>query len=93
MRVKSKSGQVFKPPTPEEESAIQAGVAEDPDTHELTDTEFRQLKRIGRPPAATTKERVTMRLSRDVVARFRATGPGWQTRIDAALKEWLETHH
>ncbi len=93
MRVKSKSGRVFKLPTPEEESAIQAGVAEDPDTYELTDTEFRQLKRIGRPPAATTKERVTMRLSRDVVARFRAAGPGWQTRIDAALKEWLETHH
>ena len=93
MRVKSKSGRVFKLPTPEEESAIQAGVAEDPDTYELTDTEIRQLKRIGRPPAATTKERVTMRLSRDVVARFRAAGPGWQTRIDAALKEWLETHH
>ncbi|AWP22872.1 hypothetical protein C4901_05530 [Acidiferrobacter sp. SPIII_3] len=93
MRVKSKSGRVFKLPTPEEESAIQAGVAEDPDTYELTDTEFRQLKRIGRPPAATTKERVTMRLSRDVAARFRAAGPGWQTRIDAALKEWLETHH
>lgn len=93
MRVKSKSGRVFKLPTAEEESAIQTGVAEDPDTYELTDTEFRQLKRIGRPPAATTKERVTMRLSRDVVARFRAAGPGWQTRIDAALKEWLETHH
>ncbi|MBU2768991.1 BrnA antitoxin family protein, partial [Acidithiobacillus ferrivorans] len=29
----------------------------------------------------------------DVVAKFRASGPGWQTRIDAALKEWLETHH
>jgi len=93
MRVKSKSGRVFELPTAEEESAIQAGVAEDPDTYELTDTEFRQLKRMGRPPAATTKERVTMRLSRDVVARFRAAGPGWQTRIDAALKEWLEMHH
>ncbi|HUW98424.1 MAG TPA: BrnA antitoxin family protein [Acidiferrobacter sp.] len=93
MRVKSKSGRVFKLPTAEEESAIQTGVAEDPDTYELTDTEFRQLKRVGRPPAAMTKERVTMRLSRDVVGRFRATGPGWQTRIDAALKEWLETHH
>ena len=93
MRVKSKSGRVFELPTAKEESAIRAGVAADPDTYELTDTEFRQLKRMGRPPAATTKERVTMRLSRDVVARFRAAGPGWQTRIDAALKEWLEMHH
>uniref|UniRef100_E6QJI8 BrnA antitoxin of type II toxin-antitoxin system n=1 Tax=mine drainage metagenome TaxID=410659 RepID=E6QJI8_9ZZZZ len=42
---------------------------------------------------APVKERITMRLSKDVVAKFRASGPGWQTRIDAALKEWLETHH
>ena len=41
---------------------------------------------------ASIKERVTIRLSGEVVARFRASGPGWQTRIDAALKEWLETH-
>ncbi|TVP83178.1 BrnA antitoxin family protein [Thioalkalivibrio sp.] len=44
------------------------------------------------PQKAPTKERVTIRLSADVVARFRATGNGWQTRIDAALKEWLRTH-
>jgi uncharacterized protein (DUF4415 family) len=41
---------------------------------------------------APTKERVTIRLSADVVARFRATGAGWQTRMDAALKDWLRTH-
>jgi uncharacterized protein (DUF4415 family) len=36
-----------------------------------------------------TKERITIRLSADVVTAFRATGDGWQTRMDAALKEWL----
>jgi uncharacterized protein (DUF4415 family) len=46
----------------------------------------------GRPPAAITKERITIRLSRDVVEQFRATGDGWQTRMDAALKGWLKTH-
>jgi len=93
MSVKSKSGRIFDLPTPEEESAIQVGIAQDPDTYELTDTEFNKLKRVGRPPAAATKERVTIRLSREVVTRFRASGPGWQTRLDAALKEWLDTHH
>jgi len=39
-----------------------------------------------------TKERITIRLSPDVVARFRASGDGWQTRVDAALKDWLESH-
>ncbi|MCA3072118.1 MAG: BrnA antitoxin family protein [Rhodocyclaceae bacterium] len=28
----------------------------------------------------------------DVVQRFRATGDGWQTRVDAALQGWLKTH-
>ena len=47
------------------------------------------LVRRGRPPTATPKVAVSIRLSADVVARFKATGAGWQTRIDAALAEWL----
>ena len=39
-----------------------------------------------------TKERVTIRLSRNVVESFRATGEGWQTRVDAALQDWLKKH-
>ena len=35
---------------------------------------------------------VTIRLSPDVMAAFKATGTGWQTRIDAALKDWLRKH-
>lgn len=38
------------------------------------------------------KQRITIQLSSDVVERFRATGEGWQTRLDAALREWLDTH-
>ena len=44
------------------------------------------------PQRAPTKERITIRLSPDVVERFRATGDGWQTRIDAALQDWLKSH-
>lgn len=51
-----------------------------------------QTKLRGRPKAAVTKERITIRLSQDVVDRFRASGDGWQTRVDAALKDWLKTH-
>lgn len=39
-----------------------------------------------------TKERVSIRLSPDVVAAFRATGEGWQARIDEALKAYLQEH-
>ena len=51
-----------------------------------------QSKLLGRPKSAVTKERITIRLSPDVVGTFRATGSGWQTRIDAALRDWLRTH-
>ena len=92
MQVKSKSGRAFKLPTPAEEAAINAGIAADVDTYELTDKDFVQLRPIGRPRAAVTKERITIRLSRDVVEQFRASGDGWQTRVDAALKDWLKNH-
>jgi uncharacterized protein (DUF4415 family) len=44
------------------------------------------------PQKAPTKVATTIRLSPEVSAAFRATGQGWQTRIDDALKDWLKTH-
>jgi uncharacterized protein (DUF4415 family) len=45
--------------------------------------------RLGRPPkpAGEHKQKVTLRLSPDVLAFFRASGAGWQTRLDAALAD------
>jgi uncharacterized protein (DUF4415 family) len=44
------------------------------------------------PQKAPVKERITIRLSPEVLEPFRATGDGWQARLDAALKDWLKTH-
>lgn len=44
------------------------------------------------PQKSPTKVSTTIRLSSDVLQAFRATGDGWQTRVDAALKDWLKTH-
>jgi uncharacterized protein (DUF4415 family) len=41
----------------------------------------------GRPKAATTKSSVTLRLDPDVVETFKAAGPGWQSRMNAALRK------
>jgi uncharacterized protein (DUF4415 family) len=49
------------------------------------------MRRRG-PQKDPTKERITIRLSADVLENFRATGPGWQARINAALREWLQQH-
>lgn len=46
-----------------------------------------RLIRRGRPPAEAPKRAVSIRLSPDVLEYFRAGGKGWQTRIDAALRE------
>ncbi|MEW6352435.1 MAG: BrnA antitoxin family protein [Thermodesulfobacteriota bacterium] len=48
------------------------------------------LKPRGRPKAATTKTRVNIRLDADILDAFKATGRGWQTRLNAALREWLK---
>ena len=52
----------------------------------------RATVRRGRPPVANPKVSTTIRLSRDVIDHFRAGGRGWQTRIDAALREWIGKH-
>lgn len=52
-------------------------------------------RRAGRPVGtvkASPKVSTTIRLSPEVVQAFRSAGDGWQTRIDAALKDWLRTH-
>ena len=46
--------------------------------------------RRGRPRAAARKVSTTIRLDADVLAAFRDKGEGWQTRINAALCDWLE---
>lgn len=44
------------------------------------------------PQHAPTKVKTTMRLSRDVVEHFKEQGPGWQSRIDQALREYIREH-
>jgi len=80
--------------TTDEEIARQ--IAADPDTApELTEEWLeaaevfegdRPLRRVGRPKGSGTKEQVTLRLDRDILERFRAGGPGWQTRLNEALR-------
>ena len=44
----------------------------------------------GRPKVASPRRAVSLRLSQRVIESFRAGGPGWQTRVNAALEEWLD---
>lgn len=47
------------------------------------------IRRTRGPNKQPAKEQVAIRLDPEVLEAFRADGPGWQTRMNAALKEWL----
>ncbi len=88
-------------PTPEEDAAINAGIALDPDNPELTEEDFARMRpamefaharRLAREQErkarrAVGKTRVTLRLDADVVSRLREDGPGWQARANSALRQ------
>jgi len=75
-------------PTPEEDAAINAGIAADPDTCELTSAQFAELRPLrGRPRVARPKAAMTMRVDADVLDALKASGPGWQTRVNELLKQ------
>jgi uncharacterized protein (DUF4415 family) len=46
----------------------------------------------GRPPLEHPKRSITVRYDVEVIEAFKATGKGWQTRMNQALKEWLSSH-
>lgn len=89
--------------TDEEEVRIQAQIASDPDSPEATDEELAQGRPFaevfpelaasirknmgGRPPLDRPKKAVSLRLDQDVIDKFKATGKGWQSRINAVLRD------
>lgn len=84
------------PPTPEQNAAILAAALADPDAQPLTDeqlkamTPLRSLK--GRPKSEYKKLLVSIRYSPEVVSFFKATGEGWQSRMDSVLREYVARH-
>ena len=74
--------------TPEEDAAITAAAEADPDNPPLTDEDFaRMVPSRGRPRLANPKVPVTLRVDADVLERFKATGKGWQSRMNEALRK------
>lgn len=69
------------------------------DAPELTDEWFDaadlkindQLVRRGRP-RGSNKQQVAIRLDIDIIERFKADGAGWQSRVNAVLKDWISRH-
>jgi uncharacterized protein (DUF4415 family) len=43
-------------------------------------------------PSGSDKTQIALRIDNTVLSAFKATGKGWQTRMNEALKEWLKEH-
>jgi len=85
------------------EDKVQAMIASDPDAPEATDEQFAHAKPFGeafpalaeemrknvggRPKSDCPKVAVSLRLDQEIVARFKASGPGWQTRMNDVLRD------
>lgn len=84
-----------------EEARIQRAIADDADAPEATDEQLAQARPFmevfpqladaarrarGRPPLAEAKQLVSLRLDAEIVRRLRASGPGWQSRVNDALR-------
>jgi uncharacterized protein (DUF4415 family) len=80
-------------PTVAEDKAITAAAKADPDAQPLTPRQLKAMVPIralrGRPPSENKKQLVSIRYSPEVLAYFKSTGEGWQSRMDGVLKEYI----
>ncbi len=71
---------------------IERAARQDPDAQPMTDEELAEAKFMRLEEfLPTTKAKVCLRLDREVVAWFRAQGRGYQTKINAALRAYIES--
>jgi uncharacterized protein (DUF4415 family) len=83
-------------PTAKEDKAITAAAKSDPDAQPLTPKQLKAMIPMralrGRPKSERKKLLVSVRYSPDVVAYFKSTGAGWQSRMDSVLRQYVARH-
>ena len=83
-------------PTREEDRAITEAAKSDPDALPLTPRQLSTMVPIrairGRPKSENRKLLVSVRYSPEVVAYFKSTGDGWQSRMDGVLRKYVGRH-
>ena len=83
-------------PTAGEDKTITAAARSDPDAQPLTPKQLKEMVPLrtlrGRPKSGNKKLLVSVRYSPEVVAYFKSTGEGWQSRMNEALREYVEQH-
>lgn len=99
---RAKAREALAAMTEEDEKAIAEAADADPAARPLDEERLARMRPAsaadaadldrrlrGRPRLQAPKRLVSLRLDPDIVARFRATGPGWQSRINEVLRQYL----
>ena len=80
-------------PTVAENKRINAAARNDPDAHPLTHRQLKAMEPMrslrGRPKSTNKKLLVSVRYSPEVVAYFKSTGQGWQSRMNGVLRSYV----
>ena len=80
-------------PTERENKLIVAAAKADPDAQPLTAKQLKAMVPMaalrGRPKSLNLKQLVSVRYSSEVLEYFKATGEGWQTRMDCVLRQYV----
>ena len=83
-------------PTLQEDKVITVAAKADPDAQPLTPKQLKSMVLMralrGRPKSETTKQLVSVRYSQEVLAFFKSTGEGWQSRMDEVLRNYVSRH-
>ena len=83
-------------PTAQEDKAITAAAKADPDAQPLTPKQLKSMVPMralrGRPKSGSAKQLVSVRYSPEVLAFFKSTGEGWQSRMDSVLRKYVTRH-
>ncbi|HXU39680.1 MAG TPA: BrnA antitoxin family protein [Blastocatellia bacterium] len=83
-------------PSAEEDEVITAAARKDPDAPPLTPKQLKAMVPLrslrGRPKSESKKLLVSVRYSPEVLAYFKSTGEGWQSRMDRVLRQYVARH-
>lgn len=83
-------------PTAAEDKIITTAAKSDPDAQPLTSKQLESMVPMsalrGRPKSESKKLLISVRYSPEVVAYFKSTGQGWQSRMDSVLRDYVESH-
>ena len=83
-------------PTVKADKTITAAAKSDPDAKPLTPKQLKDMVPMralrGRPKSENKKLLVSVRYSPEVVAYFKSTGEGWQSRMDGVLRKYVSRH-